>query len=214
MSDPRRQNGRSARPLSRRWALIGCAVLAFGACGEMDAGSRSRSASEVEYGAARTPSPETPATSGSALAPRPTPQPSATSAPTYTPTDMPQDTPISSPTPAPAPTQTPSPTPASQPTVSTSTAGTSTPTPLAARHRCEVSITGWFTTVWNGDPRYFITDDHGRTTRMLLDADLGRPYGGLLELDRTRVTITGQMVEDPPGAIRVCSIAVEGEANP
>jgi len=73
-----------------------------------------------------------------------------------------------------------------------------------------VTITGWFTTVWNGEPHYSITDDQGQTTRVLLDVELAKPFGGPLELDRKRVTVTGEFVNDPQGALRILSINIEG----
>lgn len=73
-----------------------------------------------------------------------------------------------------------------------------------------VTITGWFTTVWNGEPHYSITDDQGQTTRILLDVELAKPFGGPLELDRKRVTVTGEFVNDPQGALRILSINIEG----
>jgi len=73
-----------------------------------------------------------------------------------------------------------------------------------------VTITGWFTTVWNGEPHYSITDDQGQTTRILLDVELAKPFGGPLELDRKRVTVTGEFVNEPQGALRILSINIEG----
>lgn len=69
-----------------------------------------------------------------------------------------------------------------------------------------VTITGWFTTVWNDEPHYSITDDQGQTTRLLLNEELTKPFGGPLELDRKRVTIVGEMTSDSPRTVRVLSI--------
>lgn len=73
----------------------------------------------------------------------------------------------------------------------------------------EVSLSGWFTIIWNDRTRYFLTDDQGRWTELLLDEELAKPFGGLLALNRKRVTIVGEKVDEPSGAIRVVSIALE-----
>ena len=72
-----------------------------------------------------------------------------------------------------------------------------------------VTITGWFTTIWNTEPHYSITDDQGQTTRLLLDEELAKPLGVPLELDRKRVTVMGEIVNEPQGALRVLSISFE-----
>ena len=72
----------------------------------------------------------------------------------------------------------------------------------------QVCITGWFTTVWNGRPRYWITDDQGQRTEIVLDEELARPLGGPLAFDRRRVTVVGELLSDPPGVVRVSSIAL------
>ncbi len=73
-----------------------------------------------------------------------------------------------------------------------------------------VTITGLFTTIWNGGPHYSITDDQGQTTQLLLDDETAKPLGGPLELDRKRVTVQGVMVDDPPGALQVLSVSMGG----
>lgn len=72
-----------------------------------------------------------------------------------------------------------------------------------------VTITGWFSTIWNGEPHYSITDDQGQTTRLVLDEELAKPLGGPLALDRKRVIVSGEIVNDPQGALRVLSIRFE-----
>jgi hypothetical protein len=69
-----------------------------------------------------------------------------------------------------------------------------------------VTITGWFTTVWNGETHYSITDDQGQTTELLMEDEIAKPLGGPLELDRKRVTITGEIVSDSPRTVRVLSV--------
>jgi hypothetical protein len=67
-------------------------------------------------------------------------------------------------------------------------------------------ITGIFTIVWGGPDgqRYFITDRKGATTEVLLDADVARPVGGPLALDRHHVTIRGQV--ENTGKLRVTGV--------
>jgi hypothetical protein len=69
-----------------------------------------------------------------------------------------------------------------------------------------VTITGWFTTVWNGEAHYSITDDQGQTTELLMEDETAKPLGGPLQLDRKRVTITGEIVSDSPRTVRVLSV--------
>ena len=70
----------------------------------------------------------------------------------------------------------------------------------------QVTITGWFTTIWNDEPRYSITDDQGQTTQLLLYDETAKPLGGPLELDRKRVTIVGEIISDSPRIVRVLSV--------
>ncbi|MDD2923468.1 MAG: hypothetical protein PHQ36_14375, partial [Anaerolineales bacterium] len=89
------------------------------------------------------------------------------------------------------------------------TTESATPAALPTQIPNTATITGWFTTVWNGEPHYSITDDQGQVTKLLLDEELAKPLGGPLALDRKRVTISGEFVSDPQGALRVLSIRFE-----
>ena len=73
----------------------------------------------------------------------------------------------------------------------------------------QVSLSGWFTVIWNDTTHYFLTDDQGRWTELLLDEQMTKPFGGPLALNRKRVKILGVSVAAPPGAVRVLSIAFE-----
>jgi len=70
----------------------------------------------------------------------------------------------------------------------------------------KVTITGWFTTIWNSEPHYSITDDQGQTTKLLLDDETAKPLGGPLELDRKQVTIVGELISDSPMIVKVLSV--------
>jgi hypothetical protein len=73
----------------------------------------------------------------------------------------------------------------------------------------QVTITGWFATIWNDEPHYSITDDKGQTTQLLLEDEIAKPLGGPLELDRKRVTIIGEITSEFPETIRVLSVQFE-----
>ncbi len=69
-----------------------------------------------------------------------------------------------------------------------------------------ITITGWFTIVWNDEPHYSITDDHGINTQLQMDDEIAKPLGGPLELDRKKITIVGKVIRDSPRTIRVLSV--------
>lgn len=69
-----------------------------------------------------------------------------------------------------------------------------------------VALTGWFTTIWNDEPLYSITDDQGQIIQLLLEDEIAKPFGGPLELDRRRITIVGEVVSDSPRVVRVLSV--------
>ena len=73
----------------------------------------------------------------------------------------------------------------------------------------QLSLSGWFHVVWNGEPRYVLVDDQGRWIELLLDEALVRPFGGPLAFNRKRVRIEGERVHAPSGGVRVLSISFE-----
>ncbi|MCL6508802.1 MAG: hypothetical protein K6T59_17465, partial [Bryobacteraceae bacterium] len=72
-----------------------------------------------------------------------------------------------------------------------------------------VAKSGWFHVVWNGGPRYLLVDDRGGWTRLLLDEEIAKPFGGPLGLRGKRVKVIGVYVPEPAGALRVHCIKVE-----
>lgn len=62
------------------------------------------------------------------------------------------------------------------------------PAPVAAAAETR---TGVFHTVWGEAPRYFVTDDEGRTTELVFGDEVVRAHGGARALDRRRVVVTG-----------------------
>ena len=72
-----------------------------------------------------------------------------------------------------------------------------------------IALSGWFTVIWNHRTHYFLTDDQGQWTELLLDEEMVKPFGGPLAFNRKRVKIAGERVAAPPGAVRVLSIAFE-----
>ena len=75
----------------------------------------------------------------------------------------------------------------------------------------EVSLSGWFTVIWNDRTRYFLSDDQGLWTELLLEEEMVKPLGGPLAVNRKRVKIVGERVAAPPGAVRVLSLAFDLE---
>lgn len=74
-----------------------------------------------------------------------------------------------------------------------------------------LTVSGWFTIIWNDEAHYFITDDESHTVEVLIDEQLTKPHGGPLALDRTRVTIVGVILSDVPTIIQAQSIAREAD---
>ena len=69
--------------------------------------------------------------------------------------------------------------------------------PVVAQSGQPQSISGWFTILW-GDSRsgspmtaYVLTDDSGGTTPLEMDDAVAAPVGGVLSLDRRRVSVSG-----------------------
>ncbi len=97
----------------------------------------------------------------------------------------------------------------------------------------QVSTSGQFHVIWRDsqqsaalepDAVYFLSDDQGRSIRLLLDESQMRPLGGLLALNRQRVEVMGrrasldpQRLAPPAGpvqAIEVLSIQFAGIPDP
>lgn len=72
-----------------------------------------------------------------------------------------------------------------------------------------VTLTGWFQTVWGDAPHYLVVDDAGRSTELLLSAEIAQPLGGARALDRKKVKVTGTRSSPPPGALRVSAIQLD-----
>jgi hypothetical protein len=89
------------------------------------------------------------------------------------------------------------------PLTATATFSPVMPTPAVGE---QVSITGWFNTVYNHQPHYSITDERGRIATLLLTEEATRPFGGPLFIDRKHVTITGTVNTVNPLAVRVLNI--------
>jgi len=82
------------------------------------------------------------------------------------------------------------------------------PTPHSTASARRVSLLGRFHIIWNGAPLFFLSDDRGQTTRLLLDEAIAKPLGGPLALNGRRVRVTGVYVRAPKGALRVLSIGL------
>lgn len=71
-----------------------------------------------------------------------------------------------------------------------------------------VTVTGWFTTVRNGEPHYTLTDDRGEEYELTIDEKKLENLGGPLHLDRKRITVRGALQSQQPKRILVSSIIV------
>ena len=68
-----------------------------------------------------------------------------------------------------------------------------------------ITLVGWFTIIW-GDPApgstrnptvdYLLIGDDGQATHLLLDPELTRSWGGIMELNHQRVVVLGRTVND------------------
>ena len=83
------------------------------------------------------------------------------------------------------------------------------PTALPTETPAIVSITGWFTTVWNGEPHFSISDDQGQTIHLVLDEALLQSAGGLMALNNQKVTLSGEFVSGAQDALKVLTIHLE-----
>jgi M6 family metalloprotease-like protein len=89
------------------------------------------------------------------------------------------------------------------------------------------SITGWFSIIWGDglsgasepNPIYRITDENGDVTTLLMNDSLAASQGGVLALDRQRVTVQGtqalSLSKSANNTVQVSRIALENpqEAN-
>ena len=72
-----------------------------------------------------------------------------------------------------------------------------------------MQLTGAFHIVWGDNPTYVLVEAGGRSTTLVVSADLLERHSGARSLDRKRVTLTGTRMSDGAAAIRVLSIALD-----
>ena len=77
----------------------------------------------------------------------------------------------------------------------------------------QVTLSGWFHVIWNGEPRFILVDDRGVATRLVIDEPVMRASGGPRGLDRKRVTIEGRRVVDASEVVHVLSIELDTRAR-
>jgi len=84
----------------------------------------------------------------------------------------------------------------------------------------QLSLSGWLHVLVGDPPRgmggepsvvYTLTDDEGRNTRLFLNADLVRHFGGPQAVDRKRVKIVAVPLNHPAGAVTVLSIDLKNK---
>jgi hypothetical protein len=71
-----------------------------------------------------------------------------------------------------------------------------------------VTVTGWFTTVWNGEPHYTLTDNQGKIYELTINEEEVIKLGGPLELDRKQVTVKGEYLSKQANSILVTSLQI------
>jgi hypothetical protein len=76
-------------------------------------------------------------------------------------------------------------------------------------------LTGWFSLLWvdppSGEtslpgPITELTDDRGRTYRLVIPADLAQKLGGVQSLDQHRVSVSGSWIDARAGVVRVADL--------
>ncbi|HXJ83273.1 MAG TPA: hypothetical protein VMS64_31890 [Candidatus Methylomirabilis sp.] len=77
----------------------------------------------------------------------------------------------------------------------------------------QVTLSGRLNVVQNGETRFFLIDDRGVATRLIIDESVMKPFGGSRGVDRKYVTIEGQRVDEMSDVVRVLSIALEPRAK-
>jgi hypothetical protein len=83
-------------------------------------------------------------------------------------------------------------------------------TPAESQVTC---VVGLFQIIWNGEPRYFLTDDQGQRARLLIGDDVMRSVGGVLDFNLKRVEAIGEPADTFPDALRVISIKLDNEVR-
>ena len=71
-----------------------------------------------------------------------------------------------------------------------------------------VTLTGWFTTVWNGESHYTLTDNQGKFYELTINEEEVIKLGGPLELDRKQVTVKGEYLSKQANSILVTSLQI------
>ena len=79
-----------------------------------------------------------------------------------------------------------------------------------------VNLDGQLLIVWgDSDPaiRYYLFDESGQATQLLLDEALTRPQGGILAINGQQITVTGAWAATPGAALHVEAISLAGDAG-
>ncbi len=82
------------------------------------------------------------------------------------------------------------------------------PPPGPASERLTLTLTGWFTVVRGDRTRFYLTDDAGKATELLVPDALWGTLGGPRAYDRRRVRVTGAPAAEPAGAVTVTTLDV------
>ncbi len=97
--------------------------------------------------------------------------------------------------------------------------------PASAQSAQPFSTSGWFSIIWGDGPSgsqttataYTLTDDSGQTSLLSMEESLAAPLGGVLALDRQRITVSGVSMMTAtsaaggPATIQVSSLTLDAQ---
>lgn len=72
----------------------------------------------------------------------------------------------------------------------------------------QVSLSGLFNVIWNGEPRFMLVDERGRAVRLMIDEPLLKRFGGAQALVQKYITVAGKRVSQTPEVVEVLAIEI------
>ena len=72
-----------------------------------------------------------------------------------------------------------------------------------------VSVSGWFTIIYNGEPHYYLNEESGEKSQLFFDAASLESIGGALQFDRKKVSLRGELTSANPRMIYVRTIHIK-----
>lgn len=83
---------------------------------------------------------------------------------------------------------------------------------VTAEAEQQVSLSGLFNIIWNGEPRFMLVDERGRAVRLIIDEPLLKRFGGAQALVQKYITVAGKRVSQTPEIVEVLAIEI-GRGN-